>query len=382
MKLITRNEFRNLAGVHQPFCASIFIPTHRAGKEVYEKEDVTTLRNQLKSVKAALESQGCPPRELARILGPAEALVSERDFWGNQSDGLALFLGDGFFEKFTVPVRFEAFHYVSNEFYLKPLLPLFSGDGKFYLLTLSLKETNFYECTRYSITPIAIEDLIPANMEEVVGADYEQKSFQFRSQPRGSAVFHGHGAGKDDRKEEIQRYFRAIDKGLHEILHDLNAPLVMATVDYLYPIYRSVSSYAHLRPEYLQTNPDNADIYLLHEKAWDIVQPEFDKERRDKKALFEQFHDTSRTTATLSEIIPAALEGKIDALFIQNRSDIWGIYDPTDNQVSIHDSRHPGDVCLLNLIGAKALLNGSKVYLTEPEDMPDPASKANALLYY
>ncbi len=383
MKLITRKEFRNLAGIHQPFCVSIFIPTHRAGKEVFEKEDVTALRNQLKEVKAELESRGCPPRDLARILEPAEALVSERDFWSKQSDGLALFLADGFFEKFTVPVQFEPFSYVSGDFYLKPLLPLFYGDGRFYLLTLSLKETNFYECTRYSITPISIEDLIPASMEEVVGADYEQKNLQFRSQPGGASVFHGHGAGKDDRKDEIQRYLRAIDKGLHEILRDLNAPLVMASVDYLYSMYRDISSYVHIMPEYIKTNPDNADLFLLHEKAWEIVQPLFDQERRDKMALFEQFQGAGRTSSSLVEIIPAALDGKLEALFLENRSDVWGVYDPAGNKTTIHDTRQPGSVSLLNLIATNALLKGAKVYLNEPEDMPGgDEGKAKGLFYY
>lgn len=383
MKLITRKEFRNLAGIHQPFCASIFIPTHRSGMEVFEKEDVTALRNQLKEVKAEMESRGCPPRDLTRILEPAEALISERDFWGNQSDGLALFLADGFFQQFSVPVQFEPFNYVSGEFYLKPLLPLFYGDGRFYLLTLSLKETKLYECSRYSITPLSIEDLIPANMEEVVGADYEQNYLQFRSQPGGTSVFHGHGAGKDDRKDEIQRYFRAIDKGLREILRDLNAPLVMASVDYLHSMYREISTYAHIFPEYIRTNPDNADPLMLHKKAWIIVQPTFDQERRDKMALFEQFQGTGRTSSSLEEIIPTALDGRLDALFIENRSDVWGIYDPAGHKTTICDTRLPGSVSLLNLIATKALLKGAKVYLNEPEDMPGgDGGKVKGLFYY
>lgn len=383
MKLITRNEFRNLAGVRQPFCVSIFIPTHRAGMEVFEKEDVTALRNQLKEAKAELESRGCPPRDLARILQPAEALVSERDFWANQSDGLALFLADGLFEKFTVPVQFEPFSYVSGEFYLKPLLPLFYGDGTFYLLTLSLKETKFYECTRYSITPISIEDLIPGSMEEVVGADYEQKNLQFRSQPRGGSVFHGHGAGKDDRKDEIQRYFRAIDKGLREILRDLNAPLVMASVDYLYSMYRDISSYARIMPEYIKTNPDNADLFLLHEKAWEIVQPLFDRERRDKMAVFEKFQGTGRTSSSLEEILQAAFNGKLEALFLENRSDVWGAYNPAGNHIHINGARQPSDISLLNLAATEALLKGAKVYLNEPADMPGgDEGKAKGLFYY
>jgi hypothetical protein len=39
---------------------------------------------------------------------------------------------------------------VSDRFHLKPLLPLLTGDGKFYLLTLSQEdEVKFFEGSRF-----------------------------------------------------------------------------------------------------------------------------------------------------------------------------------------------------------------------------------------
>jgi DNA polymerase II large subunit len=83
-----------------------------------------------------------------------------------------------------LPLNFEEFSYVSNEFYLKPLMPVFNDDGLFYLLTLKADEVKFYEGMRDSITEIRIEDLVPSRIEDRVGYDHEQKNLQFRTQTR------------------------------------------------------------------------------------------------------------------------------------------------------------------------------------------------------
>ncbi|MEZ4690265.1 MAG: hypothetical protein R3A12_08800 [Ignavibacteria bacterium] len=63
-------------------------------------------------------------------------------------------------------MHFEEFSYVSNEFYLKPLMPFFNDDGMFYLLTLKADEVKFYEGARDSITEIRIDDLVPSRIEQ------------------------------------------------------------------------------------------------------------------------------------------------------------------------------------------------------------------------
>ena len=134
--------------------------------------------------------------EIERFIMPIDELVHESEFWRNQSDGLAIFLSEENFNKFTVPVQFDPFNYVSNEFYIKPLVPLFQGEELFYLLELKMDEVKFYECTKYSITEVYIEDLTPSRLEERVGYEHKEKNLQFRSQKMGSVsegMFHGHG---------------------------------------------------------------------------------------------------------------------------------------------------------------------------------------------
>ena len=385
MTMITKKKVLELSEIHSTFCVSIFIPTHRAGKETNSGKDALNLKNQLKDIKLKLSQKGMTVQDIEKFVKPVNDMVNDSEFWRHQSDGLVIFLSDNLYEKYTVPVYFEEFNYLSNEFYLKPLMPLFNGDGLFYLLTLKMDDVKFYEGTRHSITEIVVNDLIPSQLEDSVGYDYEQKSLQFRSQQgnKGQGMFHGHGDSESVLKNELLRYFRKIDKGLMTILHDdQKPPLVVCCLDYHFPIYQEVNSYQNLFLQHISGNPADKDVFLLHEEAWELLQPYFSKTRQEKLDQFSKFIGTGRTSSDINEILPAALEGNVDTLFLENRADIFGIYNPSTQEINIQDTHQIPNVSLMNLVAMKVLIKGGTVYLFEKEDKPDVSTKISALFRY
>lgn len=384
MPLITRKALEYLAEIHDTACTSIYIPTHRSGKEVSEKSDALVLKNEMKAVGKKLEKEGFTELEIDRYLKPVKELVEDSTFWSHQSDGLALFIHKDEMLKFTLPIKFEAFNYVANHFYLKPLMPMFTGDGRFFILALTQDQVEFFEATRYSISDVIIEDLVPAEMEERVGYDYEQKNLQFRTQQsvQDGTIFHGQGAGKQKEKKEILEFFRAVDRGLMKMLHDEDPPMVVVAQDPLFSIYQKVNSYNFLLEKHLSTNPAQMDRLLLHEKSWEIVKPWFNQDRKEDIEFFRQKRDTPLTSTETEDIISAALDGKIKTLFVENRSDIFGIYDQANNKVEIRENSDAPAVSLMNLAVVETFLKGGNVYLTEEENLPAPYAKMNALYRY
>ncbi len=383
--MLNKKQFENLANFHGPECVTIYIPTHRAGQEVNEGQDQILFKKQLKDVASGLEARGFNEREIDEYLRAARDLLNETYLWRNLSDGLVLFIGKDFFRYFTVPVRFEEFTYISDHFYLRPLLPLFTGDGRFFVLAISLKGVKFYEGTRHSITEVYVKDLTPARLEEVVGYDYEQKSLNYRSGQtgdRGNAMFHGHGEGKEDRKDEIKRFLRAVNDGLMEMLHDEDAPLVVACVDYLYPIFREVNDYRYLLENFITGNPEHWTPMILHEKSWVVVRPVFEKVVDDKRQGFNDLLATERTSYHIEDIVPAAISGRVDTLFVRDVGDVFGIYDTAENKVEVDTEKKLGSASLLNLAAVKTFLNGGTVFLLESEEMPVPEAIVNALMRY
>jgi len=382
MSLMSDKDLEKLTGLEAKNCVSIFIPTQRAGKEVLEEKNKTHLKSLWKEVGNELKARGASEEEIIKIGKPIENLINDKAFWRHQSDGLAIFAAEDFFEKYTLPVNFEAHTYISEEFYIKPLVPMFSGDERFYLLALQLEDVELYEATTYSIGKVLVEDLVPSRLEERVGFDYKEKHLNFRSQNSGgeNTIFHGHGGASEEvRKEEINKYFRAIDKGLDTVLHNERVPLVVATQDYLFPIYEKVNSYGNLYDKVIPGNPSDTDLLGLHEKALKILEPELEKTKREKMKKFDELNNTDKTGASITDILPAVQQGKVDTLFLKNRSEVWGTYNTDNMDVQIHDDQKNGNYSLMNWAAKEVLKQGGNVYLIPEAQMPDKNSEMNAL---
>ena len=381
MTTINKKDIERLSQFHSSNCISIYIPTHQSGKDVIEKLDPKALKNELKNVKMKLLQNELSANEIETLVAPIHELIDNSGFWRKQSDGLAIFLGNGFFESYNLPIHFEPFNNVSKSFYLKHLMPMFVGDGTFYFMTLQLEDVKLYKMTRESVSEIKINHLIPDRLEESVGYDYEEKGLQFRNQQvgYGSVTYHGHAESDHDHKNEILRYFREINKGLMTILIDENSPMLIAGQDYLFSIYKEVNTYKYLLDYHISYDSEESDKMLLHEKAWKIMGPIFDKERIEKIENFKKFDSSNRTSSDINEILPSALQGKIDTLFIENGKDIFGIYDEVKDKVEVRENAEITHVSLLNMAAIKTFLKGGKVYLMENDDMPNPYSKVNAL---
>lgn len=385
MVLISKDEIVELHDVNQENCISIFIPTHRAGKKVLQQEDSLALKNQLKEVKSKLAKKGLHADVVNKLTAPVQKLIDNTSFWREQSDGLAIFIADGFSKIYTLPVYFKGFNYISNSFYLKPLMPMFAGDGNFYLLMLERSNVKLYACTRHTFTEISIDDLIPETKQDRVGFDYEQKNLQFRTGQSGTGhvMYHGQEAATGKRENEIKKYLRAINDGIAPLIREENRPMLVAAQRPLFDIYREVNSYPNLMGEHLNVNFGDTDIFEAHEFAWKMMAPLFDRKRKDKIALFLKEQGTGKTAIGIDKIIPAAFNGRVDTLFCENKSDIFGNYKEENNDITVTQSEENDNaISLMNVAAVKTFINGGEVYLLDKEEMPNPNSRINALYRY
>ncbi|MBO3098972.1 baeRF7 domain-containing protein [Gelidibacter pelagius] len=385
MPLITQKEIEELHNVNQEHCISIFIPTHRAGEKVLQEEDPLSLKNQLKDAKDKLSQKGLNADGINKLTQPIQELIDNSSFWREQSDGLAIFSADGFFKSYTLPVHFKAYSHISNTFYLKPLMPMFVGDGSFYLLSLDRDNVKLYECRRHSFTEIDIEDLIPETKQDRVGFDFVEKNLQFRSGATGSgqAMYHGQEAATGQRKNEIKKYFRAINDGLATIFREETMPLLIAAQSPLFDIYKEVNTYANLMEENLTTDFSDTDIFEIHELAWERMAPVFDQERKDDIAQFLNEQGKGKTSIGIGKILPAAINGQIEALFCENKEDIFGTYKEENDVITVTEGEDKdNNISLMNMAAIKTFLKGGNVYLLEKDEMPNPNSRVNALYRY
>lgn len=384
MSLVSKEEFLDLANFNNEICVSIFIPTQRAGKEVLEEKNSLHLKSQWKEVKTRLTEMGVTKERIDVIGEPILELINNKEFWRHQSDGLAVYASEGILKKFTLPINFEAFHFIGREFYLKPLAPVFTGDGRFFLLELQMDKVALFEATKYSIGKVDVEDLTPDRLEDRVGYDYEEKHRKHKTQNNttGVSTQHGYEPATRDRKNEFLRFFRAVDKGLDTILHDEQVPLVVACQDYLFPIYQEASTYKNLYDQCIPGNPsDYRNMFDLHAKAVEQLESFFGKEKEEKLRKFQE-QPRDKVVTSISDVLPSVYEGKVDTLFLENREDIFGTFDENNMKVNIDEKQTSDNTSLMNLAAKKVIEQGGSVYLLESAFMPEKESKMSALLRY
>jgi len=381
--LIQEADRKKLLDSRDPHSLSIFLPTHVHGEEVLQKQDAKFLDSELRKIRKALEALPLDASEIQDRLGPIEALVEDGDFWRKQSDGLAIFASKGWFKTFRLPISFAPGYYIGTGFYLVPLVGELTDPNPFYLLSMELENIRLFRGSRRGLEEISIEDQIPERLEDRVGYDYEQKSIQARSQSpdSGKSGYHGHAESDWDRKDEILRYFQSVDKALQPIL-DPKWPMVIASQEYLAAIYRQASTFGSILDDTLIANLSEATLPELLQGAMELLKPRLQSGRKEKWAAFSQFHGTGRATSQMDEILKAALEGRIDTLFIARGAELWGTFDDQNLEVHTVDKPSSQAESLVNRAVRMVLQQGGEVYERDPADMPGRDMPAAALFRY
>ncbi len=375
MDVITASDLKLLASRSQGPWVSLFQPTHRGGPDI--RQDPIRFKNLARQAEEQLRALGWRAGEIEDFLAPAWRVFEDAAFWRFQSDGLATFIASDLLQCFRVPVAFDELVVVADRPHLKPLLTLLTGDGLFYLLALSQNEVRLFACTRERVDEIDLTG-VPRSLAEALPFDDPERQLQYHTGTPGggagggrAAIFHGHGTGIDDSKVNVLRFFRLVDRGLSRYLKHSSAPLVLAGVEFLLPLYREANSYPVVAPEGVLGNPDGVSPEMLHARAWPLVEPHFARTREAAAARYRELAGTGRTAADIRHVLPAVFQGRVDTLFVAVGDQIWGTFDPGSSALSLHDRPAPGDEDLLNLAALETALNGGTVYAVPAAQVPE-----------
>jgi hypothetical protein len=389
MENLTLDQIKTLAQPTQSPSISIFLPTHRAGQET--RQDPIRFKNLLRQAEVSLLERGLGPRDVNALLQPAQALLDDTLFWQHQRDGLAVFIAPEDFHLYHLPFRVEEQVIIAQSYYVKPVLPLFTHNGHYYILAISQDDIRLFEGTRYSVGQIDLPEGTPQSIEEALKFDDPEKQLQFHSGTSPSSgqggiragMFHGHGPGDEEQKERIERYLNLVDAGLKTIFRQERAPLVLAGVEYLLPIYQKVSEYAHIMPAGVTGSPAQLRPEELQERAWAVVEPHFRQETEQVMEQFRQLAINGKATDSIEEIVAAAFYGRVDKLLLAVDTPVWGAFDPETGKITHHQASQSreDDLALLDFAAVQTLQKDGQVYALTQAEMPT-GSPAAAILRY
>jgi hypothetical protein len=363
---------------------SVYIPTEPAGQAT--RENPIRYKNALREAEERL-IELMPRSELARrLLEPARAFEDDRSFWENQGRALAVFVDDQGVRTFQLPFDVKETVVVTDAFHVKPLLRALTEDLSYFLLDLSLNDVHLYHADSKGATEVDVPDM-PSSLDSALWPDKWQDQQQSHTTSigvgqRGHSVTHSSGdEGQDRHKEDIVRFFQMVDGALAPVLAEEKRPLVLACVPDLAPLYREANSYSNLLREAATHDPESARPDDIASRAWPIVRAYLDRIAAQDRERYGNLLSSGKATSAIDRVVAAAIEGRVDTLWVAYDEQVWGHVDPVTNLISVHERSEPGDRDLLDLAAIRTLQGRGRIYTEVRDAIPDGAPAAAILRY-
>ncbi|WP_041721190.1 baeRF7 domain-containing protein [Alkaliphilus metalliredigens] len=371
--MFTRDELDKLLSNGKNFNLSIFLTTGSENRDLQKGR--IQLKNLLKESEAKLLEAGIKKTELSHFTHNIESLLEDSMFWSHLDKGLAIFATEEDFYFYTLPVEFEPIAVVKDHFYIKPLFPTFQRNGQFYVLAISQNKLRLLYCTKDDVTEVKLND-VPTSLAEALKYDDLGNKMQLNTRTSGNAggqssvAYHGHGAGMEEDKTNILRYFQEVNAGLVKYFNNDSIPLILAGVAYLFPIYKEANKYRSLLEQGITGNPEEASNKELQQQGWTIMEPYLKKEEIEIKEKYNDLKSTGKASNDLSSIVSSAYNQRVEVLFIAKGQHVWGRFDKKKNELKHYHEQNEDSEDILDFTAFHTFTNGGKVYVMEKEEMP------------
>lgn len=377
MDHLTYDELKGITQAEDEYSVSIFMPTHRMGNQT--QQDPIRFGNLLRELEMRLLDMKRRPNVVA-FLERAHALLDDAEFWRFQQEGLAVYFNSNEFHAYPLPYAVEERLVLGDRFFLLPVLPLFTGNGHYFVLAVSQNQARLFEATRNSVGEVPLGS-IPQSMDDVHGDREEKHSLQGHSVGSGGQILHGQ-AGVDFERIRVAQYLNVLDRNLQPLLRPADVPLVIASVDWLRPVYLSVTNYSKVMEKGPDGNPETLRADELHAQSWPYMEEYFRSEVGQAVERYGTLAAQGRGSNVFEEIVAAAYNGRIDTLLLRTELELWGLADAATNSArrlgdgSAPALDHPDAehaIELASFAAGQTLLNGGVIFMLSADEMPEGA---------
>lgn len=380
--VLSKDMLKELAEYRSDCCITIILPTHRSGMEVNEQQDLRLFKSMIQDVKKELEQKNSDASITERLLQPAYELMRNDAFWHDQSDGLAIFIADGFFRFVKLPFRPEQECIVNNAFYLINLVRLLNtqSEDEFFLLLMRREKTKLYKADAKGMQEVPVEGM-PDSISSVINYDEPGKEYMETETGENTDTPEYINVGRPD-KIVLGTYVEKIDSAFQQQAPtETSWPLLLAGQSDLVDAFRKTSKYTNVFDTNLEVTEEPTDSRELFKQAKSKIE---ERTKHARNSMLEIYYNSIATPLTNSmpeTVIPAAYYSQVRTLFVERGAHIWGSFDAQNNRLDMHAEREPGDDCLLEKAAIQTILHGGEVFVMEKEKMPKGATIAALLRY-
>lgn len=359
----SREEIEDLTRVRSSAALSIYLPTSPLTQET--RHDRLVFKNQIRDGLEKLELSGASVDDLKAIEESLEEIEVDDAFWRFQARSLAVLVTPAKSMTYRLPHALNARVEAGSRFFVKPLLRAITTPRSAFVLALSQGGVRLVEVTGD----------FPAVEVKVAGLPTDAASSAGKSSILGREA-KGRLQGSEGQKVRLGMYCREIERALRPILSGSELPLILAAVQPLDSIYRSINGYPCLLDQSIGGNSDETTDADLAEASRAILDRVHEEEIKSLHELFAQRSNEGRTTTDVAHAARAATFGAISTLIVDIDDEETGTVNE-DGSIVIGEGSHG----LLDQIAALALATGARVLGERRGAIPGGGSTAAILRY-
>jgi hypothetical protein len=346
LDLPTHDDLLHLAAERSDIAVSIFLPTTPLTPDL--DADSVLLKRLAGEVQARLQARGADPERVRALMEELADLIVDREYWCCQARGLAIYATPDNLRTFRVPDILQARVQVCNRFHLAPLLRAVTFSDACYVLAFAESGARLIE----------------------VSPDLPARPVRLPGMPDDTAPLPGQG-GDEDKRVLLRQFARKVDGALRGLLSGSDVPLVLAAIEALAGIYRSVNTYSHLVPQGVTRDPETLSDADLAAAAAGVLETLYQDQIARWTAQYQQRIDSGRATNDTAEVARAATYGLVQSLLLDIDQPVSGVLDEIDGTLSsVGPDAGPAVDEVTDEIARRVLVSGGQVLCVRTRDVP------------
>lgn len=371
-----------LLAPQEPPCLTLYQPTHRPHVEA--EQDPIRFKNLVRELEESLrEDYGSA--DVDRLLEPFRELIDDREFWRHNLDGLAVFGAEGRIRWYRLQRPVPELAVAADSFHTRPLVRIMQSADRFQVLGVNRERVTLLEGNRDHLDEVDLAEGVPRTLTDALGEEVTEPHLtvaSYGSKSPNDAMYHGHGARKDEVDIDTERFFRVVDKAvLEHHSRPSGLPLVLAALPEHHGVYRSVTKNPFLVDEAIDVHPDSIDRDDLLGRVWQVLEPVYLARLEELKERFGTARAHGKGSGDLSDVARAAAEGRIDTLLVEAERVVPGRLDVATGAIQADDIERPDVDDLLDDIGEQTLRTGGEVIVVPQPRMPTESGVAAIYRY-
>ena len=366
----------------EPPCLSVYLPTHRTHPE--NQQDPIRYKNLMTALEESLLREYDSGQSKA-LLESFHGLAEDADFWSHTWDGLAVFGAADLFQVFKLQQSVPALAIVARSFHLKPLLRAQQYNDRYQILSLNRRDIKLFEGSRTQLDEIDLASDVPATISEALGSELtepHQTVASYGGTGLGSAMRHSHGSKRDEVEVDEERYFRAVDRAIFEhYSRPSGMPLMLAALPEYHALFHRVSHNTHLMKDGIEIDPTSLSLDQLRERAWSVVEPEFDARLQKRIDEYEHAKANGLGLDVLAKVATAAAQSRVGSLMVAADKRVPGKIAADTGELALSKLENPEVDDVLDDLAELVLQRGGEVVVIPEDKMPSTTGAAATLRF-